>query len=71
MLADVLLFGSFLIWAAADRVSMRWRPVRVIRTAPPRPFNDAIAVILGLLLYALFAFWLHAKWIGVPPLPPM
>jgi uncharacterized membrane protein len=68
MLADVLLFGSFLAWAVADRISMKRRPVRLIRTAPPRAVNDAIAVAAGLVLYAVFLFWLHAKWFGVYPI---
>jgi uncharacterized membrane protein len=66
-LADVLLFGGFLVWAAADRVSFRWRPVRAIRTAPERPYNDLIAVAVGLALYLFFAFYLHVRWIGVSP----
>jgi uncharacterized membrane protein len=69
MLADVLLFGGFLVWAVADRLSMKRRPVRIIRTAPPTGFNDLIAVIVGLALYAVFVLWLHAKWFGVWPLP--
>jgi uncharacterized membrane protein len=68
-LADVLLFGSFLIWAVADRLSMKRRPVRTTRTAPPTGFNDLIAVIVGLALYAVFVLWLHARWFGVWPLP--
>ena len=66
-LADVLLFGGFLVWAAADRVSFRWRPVRAIRTAPERPYIDLIAVAVGLALYLFFAFYLHVRWIGVSP----
>jgi uncharacterized membrane protein len=69
MLADVMLFGAFLVWAVADRVSFKRRPVRVIRTAPPSKANDVIAIVVGLVVYAVFAFWLHAKWIGVQPLP--
>jgi uncharacterized membrane protein len=69
MLADVLLFGGFLLWAGLDRLSFRWRPARVIRTAPPRPYNDLIAVVAGLALYVLFTFYLHVRWIGVAPLP--
>lgn len=68
-LADVLLFGAVLVWAVADRISMNRRPVRVIRTAPPSKLNDAIAVVGGLALYALFVLWLHASWFGVWPLP--
>jgi len=68
MLADVLLFGAFLAWAVFDRISMKWRPEHVRRTAPPRPVNDVIATVVGLALYAIFLFWLHAKLFGVYPL---
>ncbi len=69
MLADVLLFGGFLIWAVVDRISYRWRVQRPLHTAPPAARNDVIVVIVGLALYALFLLWLHQKWIGVAPLP--
>ena len=69
MLADVLLFGAFLSWAIADRVSYRWRTQRAIATAPPTKLNDVIAVLLGVVLYVVFAYWLHPRWIGVPALP--
>jgi uncharacterized membrane protein len=68
-LADVLLFGAFLAWAIADRISMKYRPVRAIRAAPPSKLNDLIVVPAGLAIYAAFVLWLHARWIGVPPLP--
>jgi uncharacterized membrane protein len=68
-LADVLLFGGFLIWAVADRISMKHRPVRAIRTAPPSGYNDLIAVVAGLALYAVFILSLHARLFGVSPLP--
>lgn len=66
-LADVLLFGGFLAWAVADRISMRHRVQRPIPCAPPSPLNDLIAVLGGLGLYAAFLFWLHAWLIGVAP----
>lgn len=66
-LADVLLFGGFLVWAAADRVSVKRRPPRPIRMAPARPANDLIAIVGGLVVYALFVFWLHQWLIGVSP----
>lgn len=68
-LADALLFGGFLVWAVADRMSFKRRPVRAIRTAPPSSLNDVIAVAAGLALYIVFVLWLHARWIGVSPLP--
>lgn len=68
-LADLLLFGGFLAWAIADRISFKRREQRTIRTAPPKPWNDAIAVIVGLALYFVFMHWLHVRWIGVPAMP--
>lgn len=64
---DVLLFGSFLVWAGAVRVSLKYRPARPIRTLPASKANDAIAIVGGLALYAVFVLWLHAKLFGVPP----
>jgi len=67
--ANVVLFGGFLVWAIADRISYGWRTQRPIHAAPPGKFNDVIAVVAGLALYVLFAHWLHVRWIGVQPLP--
>jgi uncharacterized membrane protein len=72
MLADLLLFGGFLLWAVADRISVKRRAVvRPVPGPPPGKFNDVIAVVGGLMLYVVFVLWLHTKLIGVPPLPPM
>jgi uncharacterized membrane protein len=68
-LADVLLFGGFLAWAVADRISLKRRSApQVPPTAPPGPWNDAIAVVLGLAVYALLIGWAHARLFGVSPL---
>ena len=67
-LADVVLFASFLAWAVADRISLKRRPARPLPAAPARPWNDAIAVVGGLLLYAGFLLGLHRVLIGVSPL---
>ncbi len=69
-LADVLLFGGFLVWAVADRWSFTQRPPQVIKTAPPSPGNDWIAVALGLVVYVVFGVWLHPLLIGVPAFTP-
>jgi uncharacterized membrane protein len=69
MLADVLLFGGFLVWALADRISLKRRVVRPTPGPPPSKYNDLIAVVGGLALYVIFALWLHVRWIGVSPLP--
>jgi uncharacterized membrane protein len=67
-LADVLLFGGFFAWAVADRISLKRRVPRPVPGAPPRPMNDIIAVVGGLVLYGLFVTWLHQWLIGVSPL---
>ena len=66
--ADLLLFGTFLVWSVAVRLSLERRPARPIRVLPTSPVNDAIVVVGGLALYALFVLWLHARWFGAAPL---
>jgi uncharacterized membrane protein len=69
LLADVLLFGGFLAWAVVDRISLKRRSSPpVLRTAPPGPWNDVIAVVLGLAIYALMIGWAHMRLFGVSPL---
>jgi uncharacterized membrane protein len=68
MLADVLLFGSFLLWAIVDRISLKRRAPVPIRKTAPSGYYDLLAVVLGLALYALFLFKLHALLFGVSPL---
>lgn len=63
---DVLLFGSVLAWAVAERISLKRRTPRPIRSAPPGRFNDWIALIGGMVLYALMLNGGHAWLIGVP-----
>lgn len=68
-LADVILFGAFLVWAVLDRMAVKRRAApRPLPGAPPAAKNDAIAVIGGLALYALFVGWAHRWLIGVSPL---
>jgi len=69
MLADVLLFGSFLAWAVADRISMKKRSQRTLHTLKASKANDAIALVLGLGVYVLFVLWLHSALIGVALIP--
>jgi uncharacterized membrane protein len=67
-LADLLLFGSFLVWAVADRISVGRRPIASVPALPAGPLNDAIVVVLGLALYAAFLLGLHQRLFGVAPL---
>jgi uncharacterized membrane protein len=71
-LADVLLFGGFLAWAVADRISVKRRTpeqAHAVPGAPPRPMNDAIAIVGGLAVYAVTVLWAHRWLFGVSPLP--
>ena len=65
-LADVLLFGAFLVWAVADLISVQRRAVpHKVPGAPPGAFNDGVAIVGGLLVYAGFLFWAHRWMTGV------
>jgi uncharacterized membrane protein len=66
--ADVLLFGGFLAWAVADRISLKRRAARPVPGAPPSPLNDVIVVVGGLALYVVFLLWGHRWLIGVSPI---
>lgn len=70
MLADVLLFGGLLVWAVADRISLKRRPPRPTPVASTSAANDIIAVVAGLAVYFAFVFWLHVRLIGVPVAVP-
>ena len=67
--ADVLLFGSFLIWAVVDRVSMKKRVARPLPGAPESKANDIIVVVVGLLFYVVIVMWGHEALIGIKPFP--
>jgi uncharacterized membrane protein len=65
-LADVLLFGSFLGWAALSFSAARRRD-RAAGTvyAPGAPGPTLLTLLAGVLAWAVFAFWLHGPLIGV------
>ena len=65
-LADSLLFGSFLVWAIMNRISMKKRSQRPILNAPNSKYNDIIVVIGGIAIYLSFIFWAHSTLISVP-----
>ena len=67
-LAGVILFGAFLAWAMADFASARRRDRRAGTVYPAGTIaRDAVAVIVGLIAWAAFAFYLHGWLIGVRP----
>jgi uncharacterized membrane protein len=67
-LADVILFGAFLLWAILDfrAARRRDRATGAVYKAGP-VLRDAIAIVVGLVAWAVFAMYLHAAWIGVRP----
>jgi uncharacterized membrane protein len=68
-LADVVLFGSCLVWAIVDYASSRRRD-RAAGTVYPEGTlgRDALAIVVGVAAWVVFAFWLHGWLIGVRPL---
>lgn len=67
-LAGVVLFGAFLAWAVADFTSARRRDRRAGTVYPSGSLvRDAVAAIVGLVAWAVFAFFLHGWLIGVRP----
>jgi uncharacterized membrane protein len=67
-LADVLLFGAFLLWAIADFASARRRDRAAGTVYPPGTVSGTLgAVAAGVVLYAVFALWAHAWLFGVRP----
>ncbi len=67
-LHDVVLFGAFLLWAVVAFVAARRRDRRAGVVYPAGTWRgDTITVVVGIAAWAVFAFWLHARWIGVSP----
>lgn len=70
MLHDVVLFGAFLLWATADFVVSRRRDRADGVSYPAGTLRgDVVTVVIGVAAWALFAFVLHIRWIGVNPMP--
>lgn len=68
-LADVLLFGGFLLWAVLVFRSSRRRDRAQGTTYPAgRTGPTVVTVGVGIVAWAVFAFWLHRAWIGIAPL---
>jgi uncharacterized membrane protein len=67
-LADVVLFGSFLVWAVLDYIASRRRDRAAGTVYPIGPVSrDLIAIVAGGLAWVVFAFFLHGPLIGVRP----
>lgn len=67
-LADVLLFGSFLLWAVLCFRAARQRDRAALTVYQPgRLAPTLLTVIIAALAWAGFAFWAHGALIGVRP----
>jgi uncharacterized membrane protein len=66
-LAAIVLFGSFLAWAVLDFRAARRRRATGTAPEPVRSGRTGVAVVVGIVAWAAFAFWLHGRWIGVWP----
>lgn len=67
-LADLLLFGSFLLWAVLDFRAARGRDRAngtVYRAG--HGVRTAITVVVGIAAWAVFAFWAHKALFGISP----
>jgi uncharacterized membrane protein len=66
-LGGIILFGSVLLWAGYDRVTLKRRSDP---GAPPIPVggvtNDIVAIVVGTLLYLALGFVFHPLVIGLP-----
>jgi len=68
-LADVVLFGAFLLWAVLDFRAARQRDrAQNSVYAPATAAGTGIAVVVGTAAWAGFAFWAHVWLIGVAPM---
>lgn len=65
-LGSILLFGTFLGWAVFARISAKRRTDEVAAVAPKGYTNDAIVVLLGIVIYLALGYVFHPVFIGVP-----
>jgi len=68
-LADLFLFGGFLLWAVTARVSMQIRESAGLITVKDGPIrNDLVATAVGVVAFILIIWFAHEWIIGVPVL---
>jgi uncharacterized membrane protein len=68
-LADLLLFGGFLVWAALSFRAARARDRAEGKVYPAGTLAMTLStVVVGSAAWAGFALWLHRAWLGVAPM---
>ncbi len=69
MLADIVLFGSFLIWAVLDFRAARGRDKAngYVRPTEVSVLSDITTIVAGTIAWFVFAVWMHGWLIGVRP----
>ena len=65
--SDLILFGSFLVWAIAQIISMKRRQPAPSDVVVHSKVNDAIVIVVGLVAFVAFAKYAHYPLIGVAP----
>jgi uncharacterized membrane protein len=65
-LGSILLFGTFLAWGVYDRLAVKRRGDLGPQTAPASWTNDAIVVVLGIVVYLALGYVFHPAVVGVP-----
>lgn len=67
-LADIVLFGSFLVWAVLLFKSARKRSIPMSFAGDgPSKVGTLMTVVVGVLGWLIFASWLHVHLIGISP----
>lgn len=62
---SLILFGSFLAFGVIDRIAVKKRGDVGAANATPNVLGDLIAIAVGLALYGLLVYQLHAILFGV------
>ena len=65
-LGSILLFGSFLAWGVYARIAAKRRTDVALPTAPAGWTNDALVVVLGIVVYLALGYVFHPAVIGMP-----
>jgi uncharacterized membrane protein len=66
--AHLVLFGAFLAWGVANFIAVRKRDRMLATQYPPGTLvATVVTVLVGVLVWAAFAFKLHGLLIGIRP----